>query len=49
MTDSGGSEIARWRRRIDQLDLELIRILNERADCAIEIGKIKRDRVKVFV
>jgi chorismate mutase len=35
-------EVANWRRRIDELDMELIRLLNERARCAIEIGKIKR-------
>ena len=34
--------IADWRRKIDALDLELVRVLNERARCAIEIGKIKR-------
>ncbi len=42
MSDSGEADIARLRRRIDELDLGLIRILSERALCAIEIGKIKR-------
>ncbi len=37
-------DISEWRRRIDELDLDLVRILNERAQCAIEIGKIKRRR-----
>jgi|RhiMetdeSRZDD1v2_1073273.scaffolds.fasta_scaffold1333121_2 chorismate mutase len=37
-------EISDWRTRIDELDLELVRMLNERARCAIEIGKIKRKR-----
>jgi chorismate mutase len=37
-------DISKWRDRIDELDLELIRLLNERAHCAIEIGKIKRLR-----
>jgi chorismate mutase len=37
-------DIADWRRRIDELDLELVRVLNERARCAIEIGRIKRRR-----
>jgi chorismate mutase len=37
-------DIYEWRRRIDELDLDLVRILNERATCAIEIGKIKRSR-----
>jgi len=35
-------DIGEWRNRIDALDLDLVRILNERARCAIEIGKIKR-------
>ena len=35
-------DFAEWRNRIDELDLELIRLLNERARCAIEIGRIKR-------
>jgi len=34
-------EIVRWRDRIDTLDLELVKILNERAHCAEEIGKLK--------
>jgi chorismate mutase len=42
-SDDAG-EIGDWRRRIDELDLELVRVLNERASCAIEIGKIKRRR-----
>jgi|SRR5437867_2449631 len=37
-------EISDWRNRIDRLDVELVRMLNERARCAIEIGKIKRTR-----
>ena len=37
-------DIGDWRNRIDALDLELLRMLNERARCAIEIGKIKRKR-----
>ncbi len=42
MSDSGQKDIAKWRRKIDALDLELLRILGDRARCAIEIGKIKR-------
>jgi chorismate mutase len=42
--DKETAEIGDWRRRIDELDRELIRLLNERARCAIEIGKIKRRR-----
>jgi len=37
-------EISDWRSRIDELDLDLVRMLNERARCAIEIGRIKRKR-----
>ena len=37
-------EISDWRSRIDELDLNLVRLLNDRAHCAIEIGKIKRKR-----
>ena len=35
-------EIGKWRVKIDDLDLDLIRLLNNRARCAVEIGKIKR-------
>ena len=31
-----------WRIRIDELDLQLVQLFNERAQCAIEIGHIKR-------
>ncbi len=34
-------DIAGWRRRIDEIDQSLLALLNERAGCAIEIGKIK--------
>jgi chorismate mutase len=44
MPDSDNSDIFEWRQKIDQLDMELMRILNERAQCAVEIGKIKRRR-----
>ena len=44
MPSPDNSDITKWRKRIDELDLELIRILNERASCAIEIGKIKRQK-----
>lgn len=30
-----------WRKRIDEIDVELVKLLNERASCAREIGKIK--------
>lgn len=34
-------EIERLRDRIDEIDRELVKLLNERALCAEEIGKIK--------
>ncbi len=30
------------RRRIDELDRKLVELLNERANCAVEIGRLKR-------
>lgn len=35
-------EIADWRKRIDVLDEELVRVLSERARCAQAIGELKR-------
>jgi chorismate mutase len=31
-----------WRRRIDEIDLQLVELFNERTKCAIEIGHIKK-------
>lgn len=31
------------RRRIDELDKQLVALLNERSACALEIGRIKRE------
>ena len=36
------AEIAAWRRRIDLIDEQLMRLLNSRSACAVEIGRIKR-------
>lgn len=36
-------DIAVWRRKIDDLDRRLVQLLNERAQCAHEIGKLKRN------
>src|SRR5262245_20098941 len=33
--------IDEWRRRIDLIDEQLMRLLNSRSACAVEIGKIK--------
>jgi chorismate mutase len=32
-----------WRRRIDEIDKKLVQLLNERSQCALEIGKLKQD------
>lgn len=31
-----------WRKRIDEIDEAIVRLLNERAACAVAIGEIKR-------
>jgi chorismate mutase len=36
-------DIADWRRKIDDIDRRLVKLLNERAECVVEIGKIKLD------
>jgi chorismate mutase len=35
-------EIEQWRRRIDQIDGQLMSLLNSRSACAVEIGRLKR-------
>jgi len=36
-------EITDWRKKIDELDRRLVELLNERAEAAHEIGKLKRN------
>ncbi len=36
-------DIADWRKKIDDLDRRLVQLLNQRAQCAHEIGKLKRN------
>lgn len=31
-----------WRKRIDELDQQLLKLLNERSRCAVEVGHIKK-------
>jgi chorismate mutase len=31
-----------WRRKIDEIDRQLVELLNERSRCVVEIGKIKQ-------
>jgi len=34
--------LSEWRRRIDEIDRKLVQLLNERSQCAIELGHVKR-------
>jgi chorismate mutase len=36
-------DIADWRKKIDELDLRLVELLNQRARAAQEIGRLKRN------
>ena len=40
--DGVSMDLADWRKKIDAIDRELVRLLNERARCVSEIGEIKR-------
>ena len=35
-------DIEDWRKRIDELDEQLVKLLNERSRCAAEVGQLKR-------
>lgn len=35
-------EIEGWRKRIDAIDGQLLALLNSRAACAVEVGRLKR-------
>ncbi|HET7293306.1 MAG TPA: chorismate mutase [Vicinamibacteria bacterium] len=37
------AQIDAWRRRIDQIDTQLMRLLNSRSACAVEVGRIKAE------
>ena len=41
-----GKSLEKLRSRIDELDTELLKLLNERAKCVIKIGKIKQKEKK---
>ena len=32
-----------WRKRIDEIDKQLVKLLNERSQCAVEIGHLKKN------
>lgn len=36
------SELEDWRKRIDEIDQQLVKLLNERSKCAVEIGHLKK-------
>jgi chorismate mutase len=36
-------DIEGWRKRIDELDLRLVDLINQRAECAVQIGRLKRN------
>lgn len=36
------SELDNWRKRIDEIDRQLVKLLNERSACAVEIGHLKK-------
>jgi len=40
--DAGERRIDDYRRRIDQIDEQLMKLLNARSACAVEIGRLKR-------
>lgn len=40
--DQAMKEMGDWRERIDEIDLQLVKLFNERTQCAIEIGHIKK-------
>lgn len=35
-------DISDWRKKIDEIDVKLVKMLNERAQAAQEIGRLKR-------
>lgn len=37
-------EIEDWRDAIDNIDEQLVELLNKRANCAIAVGRVKRER-----
>jgi len=38
----GEAQVSELRRRIDQIDDQLMKLLNSRSACAVEIGRVKR-------
>jgi chorismate mutase len=42
-------DIEDWRKKIDEVDVEMVRLLNRRLEYAIEIGKLKQRRQLTLV
>ena len=36
------SDLDAWRKRIDEIDQQLLKLLNQRSQCAVEIGHLKK-------
>lgn len=36
-------DIEGWRKKIDELDRSLVQLINQRAECARQIGRLKRN------
>jgi chorismate mutase len=36
--------IEQWRERVDDIDEAIVRLLNERAECAVAIGRLKDEQ-----
>ncbi len=35
-------KISDWRRKMDEIDQKLVELLNERSQCALEVGRLKQ-------
>jgi chorismate mutase len=35
-------DLSDWRQRIDSLNMQLLKLLNERAECALAVAQVKR-------
>lgn len=44
---AGSAELEKLRTRIDTIDAEILRLLNERAQCAVEVAAVKRGQGEV--
>jgi chorismate mutase-like protein len=49
MAEGYAMSIEDWRKRIDEIDVKLLQLLNERTRCVIEVGKIKKaQNVRIY-